>query len=336
VLCACFLPEGVALIIRSAIIRCGLIALSFFYPIAGARGWQHSEPTLNVMELTKEFIKSKRPCAAGFRWFLRTHHGGGDYQPLLDALVSDGRVDDACWLLTQFGPTDAVFAVEAIDAEAIVFAGSLEVRGNIDVDSIVRAGRSIKAGGGIRAGTAITAGEDIRAGGGIRSNGLIDAGGDVRAGWCIEVEDALTCKGDLRAEWDVSCGGALAVGGNATIGQDIRATGDVRVGKSLRSGGSITGEGSIHAGNGIEGGASILCKGHLEAGWGIKARGAMVAEGAIKAGESLQAEDDIQAGDGYGIYAGLIVPLDRWETSAQVRARSRPAPLMSGWWSGRV
>jgi len=77
------------------------------------------------MDLTRNFVKAKRPCAEGFRWFLRTHQSGGDYQPLLDALVRDGRIDDACWLLTQFGPTDAVLSVNAIDAQAIVFAGTL-------------------------------------------------------------------------------------------------------------------------------------------------------------------------------------------------------------------
>src|SRR3569832_662327 len=82
------------------------------------------------MDLTKNFVKAKRPCAEGFRWFLRTHQNGGDYQPLLDALVRDGRVDDACWLLPQYGPTDAVLSVNAIDAQAFVFAGTLEVRVN--------------------------------------------------------------------------------------------------------------------------------------------------------------------------------------------------------------
>jgi len=113
------------------------------------------------MDLTKSFVKDKRPCADGFRWFLRHHADGSDYQPLLDALVSAGRVDDACWLLTQFGPTDGVLRVDTIDAEAIVFAGTLEVQGNIEVASIVRAGRAIHAGGGIRAGQSIIAGEEI-------------------------------------------------------------------------------------------------------------------------------------------------------------------------------
>ena len=59
-----------------------------------------------------------------------------DYQPLLEDLVKQGRVDDACWLLRQFGPTDSVLVVDSVEDEAIVFAGSLEVRGSIDVDTV--------------------------------------------------------------------------------------------------------------------------------------------------------------------------------------------------------
>lgn len=171
------------------------------------------------MDLTKNFVKNKRPCADGFRWFLRNHADGSDYQPLLNALVDAGRVDDACWLLTQFGPTDEVLKVDAIDAEAMVFAGTLEVQGNIEVASVLRAGRSIRAGGGIRAGKAIIAGEDVQAGGSIRCDGTLEAGGDIKVAWGIEVEDAIRSGGDVRAEWEVICGASLTLDGNLMVGQ---------------------------------------------------------------------------------------------------------------------
>ncbi|HEY9280740.1 MAG TPA: hypothetical protein VIP51_11765, partial [Eoetvoesiella sp.] len=107
------------------------------------------------MQLTKKFVKAKNPCASGYRWFLRDQNGHGDYQAILDALIADGRVDDACWLLDQFGPTDAVLDVDSIDASAIVFAGTLIARMGINVDTVVRAGRAIRSGAGIRAGTDI-------------------------------------------------------------------------------------------------------------------------------------------------------------------------------------
>lgn len=113
------------------------------------------------MEFTKKFLRAKSPCADGFRWFSRNVEDGTGYQEALDTLVNAGRVEDACWLLAQFGPTSAVLAVDALEAEAIVFAGTVEVRGSIDVATVIQAGRSIRAGGGLRAGRAIVAGEDI-------------------------------------------------------------------------------------------------------------------------------------------------------------------------------
>ena len=128
------------------------------------------------MEFTTRFLRAKSPCANGFRWFVRNVEDGSGYQQALDTLVAAGRVDDACWLLTQFGPTNEVLSLDSVDAEALVFAGTLEVRGGIDVDSVLQTGRSIRAGGGIRAGRAIVAGEDVRVAGSIHSGILPTAG----------------------------------------------------------------------------------------------------------------------------------------------------------------
>jgi hypothetical protein len=75
------------------------------------------------MDLTKDFVKAKSPCADGFRWFVRNHQQGSDYQPVLDSLVGAGRVDDACWLLTQFGPTNSVLALEGGPGHPVRRAG---------------------------------------------------------------------------------------------------------------------------------------------------------------------------------------------------------------------
>lgn len=99
------------------------------------------------MEFTRGFLRAKSPCADGFRWFFRHVEDGSGHQQALDTLVAAGRVEDARWLLTQFGPTNAVLRVDALDAEALVFAGSLEVRGGITVDSVLHIGRAIRAGG---------------------------------------------------------------------------------------------------------------------------------------------------------------------------------------------
>ena len=193
------------------------------------------------MEFTKKFLRAKSPCADGFRWFSRHVEDGTGYQEALDTLVNAGRVEDACWLLGQFGPTNAVLEVDALEAEAIVFAGTVEVRGSIDVATVIRAGRSIRAGGGLRAGSAIVAGEDIRVAGSIISQGTLQAGGDVRADWGVEVQGDITCLGDLRGAWDVVCHGKLSLKGGAFVGQDLIVDGLVECGKGLRVGGHLTG-----------------------------------------------------------------------------------------------
>ncbi len=286
------------------------------------------------MQLTKKFVKAKNPCAGGYKWFLRDHNGQGDYQAVLDALVADGRVGDACWLLDQFGPTDAVLRLDTLDATAIVFAGTLEVRLGINVDTVVRAGRSLITGGGIRAGESIVAGENITAGGNIASGGNLRAGGDVAADWGIEIATRLDCGGNVRAKWDICAGQDLAVTGHLHAGQDINTQGAIKCGQGIKAGGGVTAEQEINAGCGIQAGGSIQSGEHLACGWGLIAGEDIRAEGAIRAGEGAQAAGVIEAGAGHGVYAGLSVRLDAWDLCARVVAQSRPAQLVSGHWAG--
>lgn len=286
------------------------------------------------MQLTKKFVKAKNPCAGGYKWFLRDHNGQGDYQAVLDALVADGRVGDACWLLDQFGPTDAVLRLDTLDATAIVFAGTLEVRMGINVDTVVRAGRSLITGGGIRAGESIVAGENITAGGNIASGGNLRAGGDVAADWGIEIATRLDCGGNVRAKWDICAGQDLAVTGHLHAGQDINTQGAIKCGQGIKAGGGVTAEQEINAGCGIQAGGSIQSGEHLACGWGLIAGEDIRAEGAIRAGEGAQAAGVIEAGAGHGVYAGLSVRLDTWDLCARVVAQSRPAQLVSGHWAG--
>ncbi|MFJ3460507.1 hypothetical protein [Achromobacter spanius] len=286
------------------------------------------------MQLTKKFVKAKNPCAGGYKWFLRDHNGQGDYQAVLDALVADGRVGDACWLLDQFGPTDAVLRLDTLDATAIVFAGTLEVRMGITVDTVVRAGRSLITGGGIRAGESIVAGENITAGGNIASGGNLRAGGDVAADWGIETATRLDCSGNVRAKWDICAGQDLAVTGHLHAGQDISTQGAIKCGQGIKAGGGVRAEQEINAGCGIQAGGTIQSGEHLACGWGLIAGEDIRAEGAIRAGEGAQAAGVIEAGAGHGVYAGLSVRLDAWDLCARVVAQTRPAQLVSGHWAG--
>ena len=69
------------------------------------------------MELTQTFLRGKNPCAMGYRWFVRNNLGGGDYQAAMDTQVAAGRVDDARWLLENFGPTNTVLELEHLEAD---------------------------------------------------------------------------------------------------------------------------------------------------------------------------------------------------------------------------
>lgn len=283
------------------------------------------------MDITKDFIKLKQPCSDGYRWYLRHAPPDGTYQQLLDALVADGRSKDACWLLDQFGPTDAVLQLDHLDAHDFIFAGAIEVRGTIEVTGTLRAGRGIRAGGGIRVQERLQAGDDIHCGAALYCGESLDVKGRVHAAWNVLVQGDLECE-DLRAGWDFTCTGAVRLRGAAQVGQEMQIS-SIHCEKGIRAGGDITSDADIVARQGIECGGTLRCGGHLFTDWGIKALAQIEASGAISAGESLYTEGEICAGDGYGVYAGLNVPEHAWESSARVHACRRPRSLRSGHWA---
>lgn len=116
------------------------------------------------LDITTEFIKAKRPCAPGWRWFLRNGMEGSRYQEVLDGLVAAGRVHDACWLLDQFGPTHDVLVVDTLAVDALVFAGPVEVRGGVESSALLRVGRRLTAGGSVRGDGGVATGDDLRCG----------------------------------------------------------------------------------------------------------------------------------------------------------------------------
>ncbi|RYF15278.1 MAG: hypothetical protein EOO30_15085 [Comamonadaceae bacterium] len=284
------------------------------------------------VDFTRQFIRSKNPCAEGFRWYLRHHHHGSSYQHVLDTLVEAGRVEDACWLLDQLGPTNALLQVDFLSAEAVVFAGTIEARRGIDVGTVLRAGRSIRSGGSVSAGCAIVAGDEVRSRGAIRSGGRMHARGDVHAEWGIEIALHLHCEGLLKSAGVVSAGHGFRALGDVSLRDDLVVQGDLSCAKALRATGRVAATGDIRVAQGIECGLGLEAGRHVEAGLGIRAGGPVQAGGAIRAGESICAQGELRSGTGYGIYAGLGVPMDAWETSARVSAALRPPNLMSGLW----
>jgi len=293
------------------------------------------------MDFTRKFVKARRPCADGFRWFIKHYADGGDYQDLLDALVEDGRVGDACWLLEQFGPTSEVRELDHVDAYAIVFAGTLNVRGGVEVDQLIRAGRGIYVSGGVRAGhrsqpgtqSGLIAGDDVRVDAGINLVGELRVQGRLRAGWGILVDGTLNCGSDLYSNWGLECSGSVDVAGNLKPGRELVVAEDVRCGKSVQVQGPICVQGHVSVGHGLLASEGIASGLHIDAGWGIRAGGAIVAAGSLRAGEGIAARGPIQTGEGYGVYAGLSVHQDSWQASAKVQAQSCPDRLMSGHWT---
>ena len=138
----------------------------------------------------------------------------------------------------------------------------------------------------------------------------------------------------FRSGWDLRCAGRVRIAGNTVVGLDLEAREGVRCAKGLQAGRDIVVATTLRAGQGIAAAGSVRAGMHLEAGWGIKAGEEIVAAGAIRAGESLFAGAAIRAGTGYGVFAGLDVQMEAWESSARVSAVQRPEGLMSGWWAG--
>ena len=135
------------------------------------------------MKITKELLREKGACAAGYRDFLKEfpeekYPDGVEYQDLLDC-CAEKDFSYGSWLLSVFGRTDDVRKVDGdlITEKSIIFAGRLEVSGIIKAGCGIEAGLGIEAGCGIEAGEGIEAGWDIKAGCGIK------AGWGIEAGW---------------------------------------------------------------------------------------------------------------------------------------------------------
>ena len=121
------------------------------------------------MKITKELLREKGACAAGYRDFLKEfpeekYPDGVEYQDLLDC-CAEKNFSYGSWLLSEFGRTDDVRRIDGdlITKKSIIFAGRLEVSG------IIKAGEGIEAGEGIKAGWGIEAGKGIKAGWGIEA-----------------------------------------------------------------------------------------------------------------------------------------------------------------------
>ena len=173
------------------------------------------------MKITKELLKEKGACAAGYRDFLKEYPvdkypDGVEYQELLDC-CAEKDFSYGSWLLGAFGKTDEVRKIDGdlIVEKGIIFAGQLEVKGCIEAGEDIEAGCGIKAGCGIEAGCGIKAGEDIEAGRGIK------AGDGIEAGWGIEAGNGIKSVGGIKAGWSIKAGWGIEAGDGIEVGDEF-------------------------------------------------------------------------------------------------------------------
>lgn len=282
------------------------------------------------MDFTKSFIKSKNPCMDGFRWYLRHHRDGSDYQKVLDDLVSAGRTQDACWLLDKLGPTNATLQLDHLESGSLVFAGTVDVRGAIVLDGLLHTGGAVLCGGPLHVSGEVRTGGDLKVSGGLNCAHDVLCAGLLTAEWHSQIGGHFSAD-ELKALGNLHCG-SMAVARAASVMGDLVVDGDCSA-KALSVRHIVQTKGFLRLQQGLVCGGDTECGGHLEAGLGIKAGGHILAGKSIRAGESLEAQGEIRAGMGYGIFAGLCVQKQDWETSARVRAAAMPVDLLSGFWT---
>ena len=153
------------------------------------------------MKITREMLKAKGACAAGYREFCEAfpeseYPDGVDYQDVLDKCAENDRDSHASWLLDVFGRTNDVKYIDGdlISDSSIYVCGRLEVTGKISCKRSIKAGDDIKAGGSIKADWGIEAGGSIKAGDDIEAGGSIKAGWDIEAGKDYGIYAGLRCR----------------------------------------------------------------------------------------------------------------------------------------------
>lgn len=287
-------------------------------------------PSALGVDISSRLIRAKRPCADGYRWYVRHGQGTATYVELLRALQMAGRAGDASWLLQQFGPTDDVLELDELSDECLVFPGTVRVRGNVDVASMIHVGGHLVTRGGVRAGGDVTVGGDLQCDGALQAEGVVRCA-SLRLGMPL-LAQAVHCAGALRSDSAVHLRGELVVGEQAAIRGTLDVAGHVSCTRSLQALEDVRVGGALRAGHGIRCGGNLTCDGPLSAGWGLRVSGDIEGHDTIQAGESIVCGGALAAGRGYGIYAGLAVREADWEHSGQVVSRMRPVALRSGLW----
>ena len=177
------------------------------------------------MKITKSKLHGWSACNDGYEWFLRRFPDGeADYQDVLNALVEDGQLSYAHWLINHAGPDyDAVLEVDGIaDCKNFFAAGRLVIKTRATVTGWLRAGLGIESGEGIEAGEGIKAGLGIEAGCGIKAGLGIEAGW-LRAGLGIEAGEGIEAGKGIKAGDGIKAGCGIKAGLGIEAGEGIEA-----------------------------------------------------------------------------------------------------------------
>ena len=93
-----------------------------------------STATTNILQITKDRVKSWAACSDGYRWFLGKFPEGAEFVPVYRALIADKRGDDADWLVgklfdeldttTRVKLTAIIAGADAVAIAAQVAAGA--------------------------------------------------------------------------------------------------------------------------------------------------------------------------------------------------------------------
>lgn len=173
---------------------------------------------------------------------------------------------------------------------------------------------------------------------------MVNIAGDLK-GDTLQIEGSLAVGGDLSFDGAVIHGSSLVVG--CATGNSLEMSGTSYIEKRLTVhrklysscditcswsciGGDIEVKGDLDVRHAIVASGNLLCSGHIKSDNRIQVRGMVVALKSIQAASSIFAGKGIQAGEDYGIFAGMSVPDSLLSEHGYIAAPSKPKRIRSG------
>ena len=161
----------------------------------------------------------------------------------------------------------------------------------------------------------------------------------------VEIEGALEVGDDFTFD-QATIRGSSAIHGSV-VGNSLEMTGTSYIDKrlvvhrKLRAScdincewsctvGDMEVQGNLEVRHAIVANGNLLCSGHVKSDNRIQVRGMLVALKSIQSASSIYAGKGLQAGEDYGIHAGMSVPLQLHPEHGYIAAPAKPARIRSG------